>query len=117
MTDKKIGKSISLVALLIFSTLTTMLVIPSTTAAGINQTKSGILNGQETWSGTHNLEGNVTIAAGATLVVSAGATINIPFGKHIDVQGAICVASKSCGASSDGSSSTMTTFGWVLPAD
>ena len=117
MTDKKIGKSISLVALLIFSTLTTMLVVPSTTAAGINQTKSGILNGQETWSGTHNLEGNVTIAAGATLVVSAGATINIPFGKHIDVQGAICVASKSCGASSDGSSSTMTTFAWDLPAD
>ena len=117
MTGRKTSKSISLVALLIFSTLTTMLVVPSSTAAGINQTTSGTLNGQETWSGTHTLTDNVTIAAGATLVVSAGATINIPFGKYIDVQGAICVASKTCGASSDGSSSSMTTFSWDLPSD
>ena len=117
MSDYKTGKSISLVALLIFSTLTTMLVIPSSTAAGINQTTSGTLNGQETWSGTHTLTDNVTIAAGATLVVSAGATINIPFGKYIDVQGAICVASKTCGGATEGSSSSMTKFYWDLPTD
>ncbi len=103
--------------LLILSSLTGMLILPNSSAAGINQTTSGILNGQETWSGTHTLTGNVTVAPGASLIVSTGTTVNIPYGKHIDVQGAICVASTSCGASSDGSASSKTRFTWTLPTD
>ena len=117
MSNKKSGKSISLVMLLILSSLTGMLVLSNSSAAGINQTTFGTLNGQETWSGTHTLTDNVTIASGASLVVSTGTTVNIPFGKHIDVQGAICVASTSCGASSDGSASSKTRFTWTLPSD
>ena len=117
MSNRKSGKSISLVMLLILSSLTGLLILPNSSAAGINQTTSGMLNGQETWSGTHTLTDNVTVASGASLVVSAGTTVNIPFGKHIDVQGAICVASTSCGATSDGSSATKTRFTWTLPTD
>jgi len=117
MLNNKFSKSISLVMILILSSLAGMIMLPNTSAAGINQTTYGNLNGQETWSGTHTLTDNVTIVAGASLVVSAGSTINIPFGKHIDVQGAICVASKACGAPSDGSSSTMTKFSWSSPTD
>tara|TARA_B110000459_G_scaffold195696_1_gene236655 strand:+ start:4341 stop:8903 length:4563 start_codon:yes stop_codon:yes gene_type:complete len=117
MSNKKSGKSISLVMLLILSSLTGMLMLPNSSAAGINQTTNGTLNGQETWSGTHTLTDNVTIAAGASLVVSTGTTVNIPYGKHIDVQGAICVASTSCGASSDGSAASQTRFTWTLPTD
>ena len=47
----------------------------------------------------------------------SGTTVNIPYGKHIDVEGAICVASTSCGASSDGSASSKTRFTWTLPTD
>ncbi len=80
MSNKKSGKSISLVMLLILSSLAGMLMLPYSSAAGINQTTSGILNGQETWSGTHTLTDNVTVASGASLVVSAGTTVNIPYG-------------------------------------
>ena len=47
MSNNKSGKSISLVMLLILSSLTGMLILPNSSAAGINQTTSGILNGQE----------------------------------------------------------------------
>ena len=110
-------KSVSLVALMFLSTMLALVSVPATSAAGINQTTSGVLNGQETWTGTHNLVGNVTVAPGASLVVNPGTTINIPFGKHIDVQGAICVASTACGAASDGSSSSQVKFSWSLPVD
>ena len=103
--------------LLILSSLTGMLALSNSSAAGINQTTSGTLNGQETWSGTHTLTDNVTVASGASLVVSPGTTVNIPFGKHIDVQGGICIALKQCGASSDGSAATKTRFTWTLPTD
>ena len=93
-----------------------MISIPSVSAAGINQTTEGLLNGQETWTGTHTLTDNVTVAPGASLVVNAGSTIIIPFGKHIDVRGAICVASTSCGAPSDGSAGNVVKFSWTIPS-
>ena len=65
-------KSISLVALMFLSTMLALVSVPATSAAGINQTTSGVLNGQETWTGTHNLVGNVTVAPGASLVVNPG---------------------------------------------
>ena len=106
-----------MIALMFFSVLFAMVSIPSVNAAGINQTTEGVLNGQETWTGTHSLTDNVTVAPGASLVVNPGSTINIPFGKHIDVQGSICVAAKGCGAASDGDANSMVKFLWALPTD
>ena len=53
-------KSISLVALLLLSTLTGLIAIP--TASAVNETKSGIITGTETWTGTMNLNGDVVVA-------------------------------------------------------
>ena len=110
-------KSVSMIGLLFFSVALSMISIPAVSAAGINQTTAGLLNGQETWTGTHTLTDNVTVAPGASLVVNAGTTINIPFGKHIDVMGAICVAAAACGAPSDGTASNAVKFAWSLPTD
>ena len=116
MTSKLKEKSMTMVALMFMSVMLSMISIPSVSAAGINQTTEGLLNGQETWTGTHTLIDNVTVAPGASLVVNAGSTIIIPFGKHIDVRGAICVASTSCGAPSDGSAGNMVKFTWTIPS-
>ena len=85
MTSKLKEKSLTMVALMFMSVMLSMISIPSVSAAGINQTTEGLLNGQETWTGTHTLTDNVTVAPGASLIVNAGSTIVIPFGKHIDV--------------------------------
>ena len=110
-------KSVSMIVLMFMSVMLSMITVPVVSAAGINQTTEGLLNGQETWTGTHTLTDNVTVAPGATLVVNAGSTINIPYGKHIDVRGAICVASRSCGAPSDGSPADAVSFTWSLPSE
>ena len=68
-------KSISLVALLLLSILTGLITLP--TASAVNETKSGIISGTETWTGTMNLNGDVTVAEGAKLIVNAGTTINL----------------------------------------
>ena len=115
MTSRLKQKSLMMIALMFTSVLLSMISIPSVAAAGTNQTTEGLLNGQETWTGTHTLTDNVTIAPGASLVVNAGSTIIIPYGKHIDVRGAICVGATSCGAPSPGSSSNPTTFSWTVP--
>ena len=109
-------KSLSMVALMFMSVMLSMISVPTASAAVINQTTEGLLNGQETWTGTHTLTDNVTVAPGASLVVNAGATINIPYGKYIDVRGAICVAGRICGAPADGSASNAVTFEWSLPS-
>jgi len=110
-------KSVSMIALMFASVMLSMISVPSVSAAGINQTTAGLLNGQETWTGTHTLTDNVTVAPGATLVVNAGSTINIPFGKFIDVRGAICVAARVCGAPADGSVGNEVTFSWSIPSE
>ena len=109
-------KSVSMIALMFMSVMLSMISVPTASAAGINQTTNGLLNGQETWTGTHTLTDNVTVAPGASLIVNAGTTINIPYGKFIDVRGAICVASKACGAPSDGSTGNLVTFSWSIPS-
>ena len=110
-------KSVSMIALMFASVMLSMISVPSVSAAGINQTEAGLLNGQETWTGTHTLTDNVTVAPGASLIVNAGTTINIPFGKYIDVRGAICVAARACGAPSDGSAGNEVTFSWSIPSE
>ena len=107
-------KSISLVALLLLSILTGLITIPA--ASAVNETKSGIISGTETWTGTMNLDGDVTVAEGAQLIVNAGTTINLPYGAYIDVEGAICIADNSCGASS-GSAGNQARFVWSTPTD
>ena len=117
MASKLKEKSLTMVALMFMSVMLSMISIPSVSAAGINQTTSGLLNGQETWTGTHTLTDNVTVAPGASLIVNAGSTIIVPFGKYIDVRGAICVGKKACGAPSDGSAGDPTTFSWTVPSE
>ena len=107
-------KSISLVVLLMLSVLTGLVTIP--TASAVNETKSGIISGTETWTGTMNLNGDVTVAEGAKLIVNAGTTVNIPYGKFIDVEGAICIGDSSCGASS-GSMGNEARFVWSTPTN
>ena len=84
-------KSVSMIVLMFMSVMLSMITVPAVSAAGINQTTEGLLNGQETWTGTHTLTGNVTVAPGATLVVNAGSTINIPYGTLMS--GELCVGS------------------------
>ncbi|MGB1678827.1 MAG: right-handed parallel beta-helix repeat-containing protein [Poseidonia sp.] len=114
MSRKKQVKSVSLVLLYMFSIMIGLVSLP--TAMAVNETTQGTVTGVETWTGTMNLQGDVEVAEGAKLVINAGTTINIPYGKFIDVKGAICVGDTSCGASA-GSASSQARFMWALPTD
>ena len=107
-------KSVSLIMLYLVSIVIGMAAVP--TAQAVNETTQGTVTGTETWSGTMNLQDDVTVAEGAKLIVNAGTTINIPFGKFIDVEGAICIGDAACGAS-PGSSSSKARFIWTTPTD
>ena len=67
--------------------------------SAINETTSGTISGTETWTGVHNLDGDLVIAGGAKLIINAGTTINVPADKYISIQGSICAGESSCGAS------------------
>ena len=108
------GKSVGLVGLLLTSLMIGLITVP--TASAVNETASGTIVTTETWSGTHTLTDNVRIAEGAKLTINAGTTINIPAGKVIVVDGAICAGSASCGAS-QASASSQIRLNWANPAD
>jgi len=114
MSSSKKSKSISLVLLYMLSILAALAVAP--TAQAVNETTVGTVTGTETWTGTMNLQGDVEVAEGATLIVNAGTTINIPAGNFIDVRGAICIGDTACGASA-GSQSSQARFIWSNPTD
>ena len=114
MRIANVGKSIGLVGLLLTSLMIGLVSVP--TASAVNETSNGTIVTTETWSGTHTLTGDVTVAEGAKLVINAGTTINIPPGVYIDVEGAICAGSAACGAS-QGSASSQIRFEWATPAD
>ncbi len=114
MSRRKQAKSVSLVLLYMVSIMIGLVSLP--TAMAVNETTSGTVTGEETWTGTMNLQGDVEVAEGAKLVINAGTTINIPYGKFIDVKGAICIGDTSCGASA-GSASSQARFMWALPTD
>ncbi|MGB0612048.1 MAG: right-handed parallel beta-helix repeat-containing protein, partial [Poseidonia sp.] len=107
-------KSVSLIMLYLVSIVIGMAAVP--TVQAVNETTQGTVTGTETWTGTMNLQGDVTVAEGAKLIVNAGTTVNIPFGKFIDVEGAICIGDVACGASA-GSSSSKARFVWQTPTD
>ena len=88
MQFANVGKSVGLVGLLLTSLMIGLITVP--TVSAVNETSSGTIVTTETWSGTHTLTGDVTVAEGAKLVINAGTTINIPAGTYIDVEGAIC---------------------------
>ena len=114
MSRRKQAKSLSLVLLYMVSIMVGMVSLPTVMAN--NETTQGTVTGVETWSGTMNLQGDVEVAEGAKLIINAGTTVNIPFGKFIDVKGAICVGDAACGAS-QGSASSKARFMWSLPTD
>ena len=108
------AKSVSLIMLYLVSIMIGMAAVP--TVQAVNETTQGTVTGTETWSGTMNLQGDVTVAEGAQLIINAGTTVNIPYGKYIDVEGAICIGDTACGASA-GSSSSKARFMWQTPTD
>ena len=114
MSRRNRTKSLSLVMLYMLSIMVTMVSVPSVMAN--NETTQGTVTGTETWSGTMNLQGDVEVAEGAKLIINAGTTVNIPYGKFIDVKGAICIGDAACGASA-GSASSQARFIWALPTD
>jgi len=101
--------------LMILSTLV-VLIPAAPSAMAQNETSSGEITGTETWSGTHTLTGNVRVAGGATLIINAGTTIQIPNGTYIEVEGAICAGASSCGATAAGTGSPVR-FIWGDPSD
>ena len=105
-------KSLSLVALLLLSSMAGLMTLPSATA--VNETTSGTITGTETWTGTMNLNGDVTVSEGSKLIINAGTSVNLPVGAFIDVEGAICIADTACGASG-GSSSNPVRMVWQKP--
>lgn len=106
--------SISLVTLLLMSLMVGMVTVPTVSAN--NETKSGIVVGTETWSGTHTLTGDVEVAEGAKLIINAGTTVNVPAGVFVNVKGAMCAGDASCGAT-QGSQSSPVRFLWGNPAN
>jgi len=95
MSDVRISRSLSLVALLLLSSVLGMIQLPVVSAV----TTSGEIITTETWTGTVNLDGNLTVAEGAKLIINAGTTVNILAGDRIIVEGSICAGDSSCGAS------------------
>ena len=69
------GKSVGLVGLLLTSLLMGLMTVPAVSA--VNETSNGTITTTETWSGTHTVTGDVTVAEGAKLVINAGTTINL----------------------------------------
>ena len=114
MSKSRPFSSLSLVTILLLSLMVGMVTVPTVSAN--NETKAGIVVGTETWSGTHTLTGNVTVAEGAKLVINAGTTVNVPAGKYLQIRGAICAGDANCGAT-QGSTSSPVRFLWGTPAD
>ena len=65
------ARSEFLVFLMLTSTMLAM-VGPALPVSADNETTSGTITGIERWSGTHQLTGDVTIAAGAKLIIDPG---------------------------------------------
>ena len=100
---------------LMFTSTMLALVGPASTVSAENETTSGAITGTETWSGSHELTGDLTIAAGAKLIINPGTEISLPNGTSIDVRGNLCAGLSSCGSSGDASEVNPITFTWNDP--
>ena len=65
---------------LMFTSTMLALVGPASSVSAENETTSGTITGTETWSGSHELTGDLTIAAGAKLIINPGTEISLPNG-------------------------------------
>ena len=72
MSKQTSRKSLSLVALLLLSSFAGLIALPS--ASAVNETTSGTITGTETWTGTINLNGDITVAEGSKLIINAEPT-------------------------------------------
>ena len=99
---------------MLLSTLGGLAFVPAASAS--NETKSGVIVGTETWTGTHTLTGDVEVAEGAKLIINAGTTVNLPAGAFINVRGAICAGDSTCGAT-QGSTGSEVQLRWGTPAN
>ena len=90
------ARSQFLVFLMLMSTMVA-LIGPASSVSANNETTSGTITGIETWSGTHQLTGDVTVAAGAKLIIDPGTDISFPNGTMLDVRGNLCAGLSSCG--------------------
>jgi len=114
MNGRRRFSSLFLVSLMLLSTLGGMAFVPGASAS--NETKSGIIVGTETWSGTHTLTGDVEVAEGAKLIINAGTTVNFPAGVFLNVRGALCAGDSACGATQGGSGSEIQ-LSWGTPSN
>jgi hypothetical protein len=111
----KVRARSSFLVFLMVSSLLVSLIGPVSTVSASNETSVGTITGTETWSGLHQLTGDVTIATGAQLIINPGTTISASNGTHIDVRGSICIGLISCGASSNANPDQKITFQWSDP--
>jgi hypothetical protein len=70
----------SFLVFLMLSSVLIALVGPASPVMANNETTSGTIITSETWSGTHQLTGDVTIASGAKLIIQPGTTVVFPMG-------------------------------------
>ncbi len=105
----------TLLVFLMVSSILVLLIGPASIVSANNETESGTITGTETWSGVHQLTGDVTIATGAQLIINPGTTISMSNGTHIDVRGSICAGESSCGAASNANPSQKIIFQWSEP--
>lgn len=109
------ARSHFLVLLMVTSTMVA-LVGPATSVVASNETTSGIITGNEVWSGSHELTGDVSVAAGAKLIIEPGTDITFPNGTSLDVRGNFCAGESSCGASGNANANNPITLTWTEPA-
>ena len=109
------ARSQFLVFLMLMSTMVA-LIGPASSVSANNETTSGTITGIETWSGTHQLTGDVTVAAGAKLIIDPGTDISFPNGTMLDVRGNLCAGLSSCGSNGNAASGNPITLTWTDPA-
>ena len=93
------------------------LVGPASPVMANNETTSGTITTSETWSGIHQLTGDITIASGAKLIIQPGTTVIFPNGTYLDVRGNLCAGDSSCGSSGDASLANKITLQWTEPSN
>ena len=107
----------SFLVFLMLSSVLIALVGPASPVMANNETTSGTITTSETWSGTHQLTGDITIASGAKLIIQPGTTVIFPNGTYLDVRGNLCAGDSSCGSSGDASLANKITLRWTDPSN
>lgn len=102
--------------MLMLMSTTVALIGPATPVSATNETTGGTITGTETWSGSHQITDDVSVAAGAKLIIEPGTTITFPNGTMLDVRGNLCAGVSACGASGNAGANNPITLTWTEPA-